>query len=86
MFMLPDRYPSYTFYGDVDIANSASLNQRYSKISLRGVIMDIHFLSTCDYLVCTFSSQVSLCVFLTNNIHMPFMASLDLGTYLYVLA
>lgn len=52
------KYPSYTFYGDVDIANSASLNQRYSKISLRGVIMDIHFLSNCDYLVCTFSSQV----------------------------
>lgn len=39
-------------------AMSANLNDRYSPESARGVILDIHFLSLCDYLVCTFSSQV----------------------------
>lgn len=39
-------------------AKTASLNQRYSPESAQGVILDIHFLSQCDYLVCTFSSQV----------------------------
>ncbi|CAK8692474.1 unnamed protein product [Clavelina lepadiformis] len=51
-------YPDYVFLGDTAIADSASLRSRYSKGSLRGVIVDIHFLSKCDYLSCTFSSQV----------------------------
>lgn len=52
------KYPSYQFYGDSRIARTASLGQRYSSESLRGVLLDIHMLSRCDYLVCTFSSQV----------------------------
>lgn len=52
-------YPTYTFIGDVQVANTAQLSSRYSDSSLRGVVADIHFLSRCDYLVCTFSSQVS---------------------------
>ncbi|KAH7940441.1 hypothetical protein HPB49_000215 [Dermacentor silvarum] len=52
------KYPDYHFYGDSRIANTASLGQRYSSESLRGVLLDIHMLSRCDYLVCTFSSQV----------------------------
>ncbi|KAH8027703.1 hypothetical protein HPB51_007253 [Rhipicephalus microplus] len=51
-------YPDYQFYGDSRIANTAALGQRYSSESLRGVLLDIHMLSRCDYLVCTFSSQV----------------------------
>ena len=39
-------------------AKSANLNMRYSPESAKGVILDIHFLSQCDFLVCTFSSQV----------------------------
>ncbi|KAL3226312.1 hypothetical protein MRX96_025212 [Rhipicephalus microplus] len=52
------KYPDYQFYGDSRIANTAALGQRYSSESLRGVLLDIHMLSRCDYLVCTFSSQV----------------------------
>lgn len=52
------KYPKYTFIGDVNIAKSAGLDQRYGEESLLGVIKDIHFLSLTDYLVCTFSSQV----------------------------
>ncbi|XP_015906014.1 alpha-(1,6)-fucosyltransferase [Parasteatoda tepidariorum] len=52
------KYPDYIFYGDPDVAKSASVGQRYSTESLKGVIIDIHMLSKCDYLVCTFSSQV----------------------------
>jgi glycoprotein 6-alpha-L-fucosyltransferase len=53
-----NRYPDYTFYGDTAVAQSAQLNSRYGTESLKGVLLDIHFLSLCDYLVCTFSSQV----------------------------
>lgn len=52
------KYPAYEFLGDQKIANSAQLSSRYSDSSLHGIIMDIHFLSLSDYLVCTFSSQV----------------------------
>lgn len=52
------KYPSYQFFGDSRIAKTASLGQRYSSESLRGVLLDIHMLSRCDFLVCTFSSQV----------------------------
>jgi len=56
--VLMNRYPDYTFYGDTAVAQSAQLNSRYGTESLKGVLLDIHFLSLCDYLVCTFSSQV----------------------------
>jgi hypothetical protein len=54
------RYPDYVFYGDSDVAKSAQLNTRYGTQSLKGVLLDIHFLSLTDYLVCTFSSQVTI--------------------------
>lgn len=53
-----EKFPSYEFLGDQQTASSAQPNSRYSESSLHGVIMDIHFLSRSDYLVCTFSSQV----------------------------
>ncbi|CAB1343076.1 unnamed protein product [Coregonus sp. 'balchen'] len=43
---------------DNSISWSAGLHNRYTENSLRGVILDIHFLSQTDFLVCTFSSQV----------------------------
>ncbi|KAK1796215.1 hypothetical protein P4O66_009286 [Electrophorus voltai] len=52
------RYPDYEFISDNSIAWSAGLHNRYTENSLRGVILDIHFLSQTDFLVCTFSSQV----------------------------
>ncbi|GAB1606344.1 alpha-(1,6)-fucosyltransferase-like [Argonauta hians] len=52
------KYPDYHFVYDTENSKTAGLGTRYSTASLRGIIMDIHFLSLCDYLVCTFSSQV----------------------------
>lgn len=52
------RYPNYEIIGDPEIAETASVAKRYSDTSLQGIIIDIHLLSECDYLVCTFSSQV----------------------------
>ena len=53
------RYPDYEFFGDTSISQSAGMSSRYTDASLRGVIIDIEMLSMTDYLVCTFSSQVS---------------------------
>lgn len=53
-----DKYPQYEFISDAAFSRAAGLSSRYTDESLRSVIMDIHFLSLCDYLVCTFSSQV----------------------------
>ena len=52
------RYPDYEFVGDSEFAKTAGLSSRYTDTSLLGIIMDIHFLSKTNYLVCTFSSQV----------------------------
>lgn len=52
------KYPQYEFISDNSISWSAGLHNRYTENSLRGVILDIHFLSQSDFLVCTFSSQV----------------------------
>ncbi|XP_012276842.1 alpha-(1,6)-fucosyltransferase [Orussus abietinus] len=52
------RYPKYQIIGDPAIAETASVSRRYSDTSLQGIIIDIHLLSLCDFLVCTFSSQV----------------------------
>lgn len=52
------KFPNYTFLNDQSISKSAGLNTRYTETSVRGVVTDIHILSVCDYLVCTFSSQV----------------------------
>lgn len=53
------RYPDYEFISDNSISWSAGLHNRYTENSLRGVILDIHFLSQTNFLVCTFSSQVT---------------------------
>lgn len=68
---VPPRYPDYEFISDNSISWSAGLHNRYTENSLRGVILDIHFLSQTDFLVCTFSSQVSgyLC---TNGVFVSF--------------
>lgn len=52
------KYKNYKFVFNKEIAQSAVLSSRYSPTSLKGVIQDIYQLSQCDYLVCTFSSQV----------------------------
>lgn len=54
-----NRYPHYEIIGDPTISKTAAVSTRYSDSSLFGIIFDIHMLSMSDYLVCTFSSQVS---------------------------
>ena len=54
------RYPEYQFISDNTISQLAAEDKRYSVNSLYGVIFDITMLSQSDYLVCTFSSQVSI--------------------------
>lgn len=53
-----DKYKNYEFVSDREISKSAGLGSRYSDSSLHGVLFDIQMLSECDFLVCTFSSQV----------------------------
>ena len=54
------RYPEYQFISDNKISQLAAEDARYSLSSLYGVIFDIEMLSESDYIVGTFSSQVSL--------------------------
>ncbi|CAF1198684.1 unnamed protein product [Rotaria sordida] len=51
------NYLDYVFYGDAAATQSAQPNSRYRTESLKDILFDIHFLSLCDYLVCTFSSK-----------------------------
>lgn len=53
-----EKYPNYEVFADVGVAQSAQVANRYTDISLYGVVTDVHMLSRCDHLVCTFSSQV----------------------------
>ena len=53
------RYPEYQFISDNTISRSAAQDKRNSIDSLYGIIFDVTLLSESDYLVCTFSSQVS---------------------------
>ncbi|KAL7014019.1 hypothetical protein ACKWTF_015702 [Chironomus riparius] len=52
------NYPQYEVIGDPEIAKVAAVSTRYTDSSLNGIMLDIDLLSKCDYLVCTFSSQV----------------------------
>ncbi|CAG9788403.1 unnamed protein product [Diatraea saccharalis] len=52
------KYPEYEFLGDPSIAKTAATHRRYTPLSLTGLLVDLHMLAMCDYIVCTFSSQV----------------------------
>ncbi|XP_002170367.3 alpha-(1,6)-fucosyltransferase isoform X1 [Hydra vulgaris] len=53
-----EKYPKYIFIHDEMASEYADVNQRFSKSSIEGIISDVELLSECDFLVCTFSSQV----------------------------
>ncbi|KAE8752245.1 hypothetical protein FOCC_FOCC001038 [Frankliniella occidentalis] len=70
------KYPDYEILGDPDIAKTAAIGSRYSDRSLYGIIVDIHFLSRCDFLVCTFSSQVCRVAYeIMQSLHVDASAS-----------
>jgi len=56
---LRSKYPNYEVYSNSIGSATAQLTTRYSDASLLALLVDIHVLSTVDYLVCTFSSGVS---------------------------
>ena len=78
------RYRNYEFISDNEISKSAGLGTRYTDKALRGIIMDIHFLSITDYLVCTFSSQVGYSSglgSLESQIERGYISNLDTRIY-----
>lgn len=48
--------------GDRSVAQSASVAQRYN--GLIGIVKDVFLLAECDFVVCTFSSQVKVFFFI----------------------
>ncbi|VVC25201.1 Hypothetical protein CINCED_3A008581 [Cinara cedri] len=52
------KYPDYEIIGDPEISKTGIPKARKSDNSLVNVFIDIHFLASCEYLVCTFSSNV----------------------------
>ena len=55
------RYPQYRFIGNITSSQKAkvkSSRDRYSMDGLLGIVVDIMMLSECDYVVCSFVSQV----------------------------
>ncbi|XP_046981052.1 alpha-(1,6)-fucosyltransferase-like [Schistocerca americana] len=57
------KYPDYTVIGDRNISSRASGKTKYSKEALDGILVDIHLLSMCDFVVCTFSSNICRLVY-----------------------
>jgi glycoprotein 6-alpha-L-fucosyltransferase len=57
------EYPGYQFIGNIEGSKSAEKQEtRYGNTSLWGALTDLYLLSETDYIVCTFSSAVSLCL------------------------
>ena len=75
------RYPEYKFLGSVSVAKEAAVETRYTNSSLLGVLSDVYMLSRCDYLVCTFSSNVCRLAYeLMQSLHVDaskYFTSLD---------
>jgi glycoprotein 6-alpha-L-fucosyltransferase len=57
------RYPEYNFFFDEKNAKEAVPTKRYTSESFQGLLYDIYLLSACDYVVCTFSSQICRLVY-----------------------
>lgn len=53
------KYPEYNFYENLAGAEAAKVSSRYTDASLEGLLQDVFVLAHADYLVGTFSSQIS---------------------------
>lgn len=51
-------YPDYEFLVNEDAAKVANYSQRYSEVSIKGLLLDVFLLSRTDYLICTFTSHI----------------------------
>lgn len=56
---IQNKYPDYEVATEQQNSRSAVLSSRYSNKALHGIILDMSLLAESDFLVCTFSSQVS---------------------------
>ncbi len=75
-----EAYKDYTFINNIEASESAKTSTRYEDSSLMGIILDVHFLSQTDYLVCTFSSQVCRLAYeIMQSLHV------DASSYFYSL-
>uniref|UniRef100_A0A2S2Q8G3 Alpha-(1,6)-fucosyltransferase n=1 Tax=Sipha flava TaxID=143950 RepID=A0A2S2Q8G3_9HEMI len=64
------KYPEYEIIGDPEIPKSASVTDREKDNSIININIDIYFLSLCDYLVCTFSSNICRMAYeIMNSLH-----------------
>uniref|UniRef100_A0A2S2Q3C9 Alpha-(1,6)-fucosyltransferase n=1 Tax=Sipha flava TaxID=143950 RepID=A0A2S2Q3C9_9HEMI len=61
------KYPEYDIIGDPSLSESGKFATREMNHSILNINIDIHFLSLCDYLVCTFSSNVCIRTLFINN-------------------
>lgn len=81
------KYPGYVFISDYNTTQAASLQTRFTKASLVGIVTDVHLLSQTDYLVCTFSSNVCRAAYeLMQTFHGDFtreVRSLDYQTFFF---
>lgn len=68
---------NYRIVGNADSARSASRATRWGPESLKGVAADLFFLSRADFLVGTFSSQVSRLAYELMQVVGPVTASAD---------
>lgn len=57
------KYSHYEILYNQNFAEDAKVASRYSIESLKGIITDVYLLSLCDYLVCTFSSNIGSLAF-----------------------
>ncbi|XP_060584764.1 alpha-(1,6)-fucosyltransferase-like isoform X2 [Ruditapes philippinarum] len=51
------KYPNYTYVYHEDVINITK-GVRYSTSSLKGVLLDVHTLVMCDFVICTMTSNV----------------------------
>lgn len=54
------KYPEYKFYSNFTRAMLAGTDSRMFPDAIVGTLVDIHMLAICDFIVCTFSSNVSI--------------------------
>ncbi|XP_060867931.1 alpha-(1,6)-fucosyltransferase-like [Metopolophium dirhodum] len=52
------KYPEYDIIGDPEISKTGSVQKRELDSSIMNINIEIYFLAHCDYVVCTFSSNV----------------------------
>jgi glycoprotein 6-alpha-L-fucosyltransferase len=64
-------YPDVQFFVNEDGAKVANYTTRYNLKGLMGLLLDVHVLSRCDYIICTFSSHICRLSYELIQTHSP---------------